>query len=373
MPRLVAEHKGMKVYAHGSDVDPKFKKGKKVAIPESLVKKQQKKLNGRGSRFNAPLASQTRQGDSMFERVFESDNTLTVGAAYDTTSLADFFPVDRRCGFATSIKLNMQRRIAPSIATQVCCATDIPIISVEKKVCSEYTGFVNLAVAADTCVWDNLAAEENGVNLLDDEYLPAINEALTIGSNIIAVEGDDENNVLGLRNNPYIPTVVTDSPSVVNPVVSFRRIAQFVETRDNSIIDLSNTFNKTYTLFIPMSLAMSLANSTVSFANNQVSLLSILAGVTGNDANDMTIPKFNIFAFEHLENHWKDNLSDVAYLFASDTSGFNEMSRWWKPFSFLELGSETKGLREQNFFGARVGSIEFLDLTKAIRIVIPKV
>ena len=364
MSRLVVEHRGLQVFSHGSEVDPKFKKGQKVVVPESLQKKsdKQSKLNPKP----------TRQADSMFERTYESDNTLTTGASYDYTSLADLFPVDRRCGFATSIKLNMMRRTAPSIATQVCCATDIPLISIEKKYCTEYTGFVNLALSADICVWDNLAGEEAGVNLLEDEYLPAINEALTIGANIIAVEGDDQNNVLGLRNNPYIPTVVVDSPSVVNPVVSFRRVSQFIETRDNSIINLTNAFNKTYTLLLPMSLALSLSNSTVSFANEQVSLISILAGATGSNANDMVVPKFNIIAMEHLENHWKDGVSDVAYMFASDANGFNEMSRWWKPFSFLDLGGEQKGLREQNFYGARIGSLEFLDLTKVVRLVLPK-
>lgn len=359
---LVTEHRGFKVYKYGSDVDPKFKKGQKVAIPESLVNKSNK----------VSKQKQTRQGDAMFERVFESDNTLTVGARYDYNSLADFFPVDRRCGFATSIKLNMERRIAPSIATQVCCATDVPIISLQKQYFTEYTGFTNLACATDICVWDNLTAEEAGVNLIDDEYLPGINEALTVAANIIAVEGDESNNVLGLRNNQYIPTVIADSPSVVNPVTSFRRIAQFIETRYNSVINLTNTLNKTYTLLLPMSLALSLSNATISFANEQVSLLSVLAGLTGVNAKDPTIPKFNIMALEHLENHWKDNISDVAYMFASDASGFNEMSRWWKPFSFLNLGQETKGLREQQFFGSRVGSIEFLDLTKVIRIILPK-
>lgn len=359
---LVAEHRGFKVYKHGSEVDPKFKKGQKVTIPESLLNKQTKKSKQK----------QSRQGDAMYERVFESDNTLMVGARYDFNSLADFFPVDRRCGFATSIKLNMERRIAPSIATQVCCATDIPIISNQKQYFTEYTGFTNLAVATDICVWDNLTADEAGVNLVDDEYLPGINEALTVAANIIAVEGDESNNVLGLRNNQYIPTVIADSPSLVNPVTSFRRISQFIETRYNSIINLTNTLNKTYTLLLPMSLALSLSNTMVTFANEQVSLISILAGLTGVNSNDPTIPKFNIMALEHLENHWKDGISDVAYMFASDAAGFNELSRWWKPFSFLNLGQEQKGLREQQFFGSRVGSIEFLDLTKVIRIILPK-
>jgi hypothetical protein len=358
----IITYKGLEVYTHGSEVDPKFKKGSTVAIPPSIIEKQKKPKKH----------SRAKLGDSMYERVYESDNTVTIGASYDATSLADFFPVDRRCGMATSVKLNMMRNTSPSIASQVCCATDVPIISVDKKYCTEYTGFTNLAVAADTCVWDTLTADENGVNLIDDEYLPAINEALMIASNMIAVNGDDENNVLGLRNNPYIPSVVIDNPSTVSPITSFRRVTQFIETRNNSIINVTNTLNKRYTLFLPLSFALSLANSTVSFADEQVSLISILAGTTGINANDFAIPKFDIIALEHLENHWNDGVSDVAYMFASDTSGFNEMSRWYKPFSFLDLGSEQKGLREQQFFGCRVGSLEFIDLSKVVRIVIPK-
>jgi hypothetical protein len=229
-----------------------------------------------------------------------------------------------------------------------------------------------LAVATDTCVWDELAADENGTSLVDDEYIPAVNDALTIAANKIAIDGDDENNVLGLRNNPYIPTVVIDNPAVLSPIVSFRRVTQFIETRDNSIINLSNSLNKRYTLLLPLSFALSLANTITTFSDRQVSLISILSGGVGTDANDFAVPKFDIIALEHLENHWNDNVSDVAYLFASDSNGFSDMSRWHNPFSMVSLGEEQKGLRSQSFFGARVGSIEFLDLTKLVRVVIPK-
>jgi hypothetical protein len=362
MDRLVCEYKGLQVFAHGGDVDPQFKKGKAVPVPQSLIEKQNQ----------AKRQKATVLKDSMYERVYESETVTRVGASYDATSLADYFPVDRRSGMATTVKLRMMRNTAPSIASQVCCATDIPIISVTKKYINEFTGFTNLAVAADTCTWDNLTAQENGVNLVDDEYLPAINEALTIAANSIVVNGDDENNVLGLRNNPYIPSVVIDSPTTVNPVTSFRRCTQFLETRDNSIINLSNALNKRYTLMLPLSFALSLANTTVTFADSQVSLISVLAGTVGSDGNDFAIPKFDIIAMEHLENHWNDGVSDVAYLFANDTNGFSEMARWHKPFSLLDLGMERKGLREQQFYGARVGSLEFIDLTKVLRVVIPK-
>lgn len=360
--KLIVEHKGIKVFSHGNDVDPQFKKGKAVVVPPSLIEKQQKAKQHR----KAKLA------DSMYERVYESEQTTTIGASYDATSLADYFPVDRRAGMATTVKLRMTRNIAPSIASQVCCATDVPIISITKKFLTEYTGFVNLAAATDICTWDGLRAQEDGINLVDDEYLPPINEAMTIAANQIAVNGDDENNVLGLRNNPYIPSVVIDSPTVTNPVTSFRRVCQFLETRDNSIINLSNALNKRYTLMLPLSFALSMANTTVSFADRQVSLISILAGGVGSDSGDFVVPKFDIIALEHLENHWNDGVSDVAYVFANDTNGFSEMARWHKPFSLLDLGMERKGLREQQYFGARVGSIEFLDLTKVIRVVIPK-
>lgn len=357
--RLICEHNGLQVYAHGSEVNNKFKASKPVAVPESMVNKMAK-------------TRQTTQGDSvMFEKVFESENMTVTNPSYDYRSLADFFPVDRRSGFATSLKLNMQRRIAPQIATQVCCATDIPIISVDKRVFSSYVGFVNLAVAADVCTWDRLAAAEDGINLVDDDYLPAINEALTVGANLIALEGDNENNVMGLKNNPWIPTVVVDPLSVTNPVISFRKIVQFLETRNNSIIELNGAFTKQYTLFLPLSIVISLCNTYVTFADAQISLMSMLAGLAGVNAQDPSVPKFRIIGLNHLEKLWADGVSSVGYLFASGTNDFNSLARWWKPFSFLELGNERKGLREQSFYGARVGSIEFLDLSKVIRIIIP--
>jgi hypothetical protein len=353
--RLVAEHKGLEVYAYGNEIDKKFKTGSPVPVPERLLK-----------------SKKTIIGDSLsYESVIESENTTIVGGNYDFRSLADFFPVNRSSRFSTSLKLNFQRRIAPQVATQVTTATDVPIISIVRNNFSTFTGFVNLAVAADTAIWDRLAAEDAGENIIDDAYLPAIQESLNVAANAIAVDGDQENNVWGLRNNPYIQTVVLDPLSSSNPVTQFRRVTMFLETATNTILDVTNSLNKTYTLFLPLDLVLSLATSYVTYADAQVSLLSMLAGISGVDANDPAIPKFKIFGLQQLNKYWFDNTSTVGYLFSSDKGDFGNISRWWKPFSFLELGGEQKGLNEQRYYGARVGSIEFTDVSKVVRIVIP--
>ena len=360
----ILDHQGLKVYKYGSEADISMQRGRAVPVPQSMLNNRRQGDSARRSQFNR----QFRAADD-FERVFESDRTQEYGPVYDTTSFAEWFPVDRRSGWATSIKMSMNRRdIAPMMATVVCCSTDIPTVTLNRKKCHHYSGFVNLAVATDVCVFDRLQANDMGINI-DQEYLAVVNEALTLAANYIAVNGDEQNNVLGMNNNHYIATVLVDPPNVTNPIISLRQIAQFLATRESSVLDLSNNvFGQTYTVFLPMKLVLALSSTWVTIGSQQISMLSIMTGNCATCNNDPSVPNFRIIGMEMLDNSWYDG-SSVGYMFQTGTSDFRSSARWWKPFSLLNLGEQTHGLYRQQFFGARVGSIEWYDLSKVMRLI----
>ena len=377
MSTVILERNGLKVEAFGEESDNTFQQGRKVRIPERLARK----LNRQRDHRQAELMAQTRvrQGDE-FERVYQSSTEMQYGATYDGTSMADFFPVDRSCGWASAIQMNLRVAQPPTVASILCCATSVNIVSVNRERKRIYTGFVNLGVASDVCIMDRMAAadaDENGGDGsgpsidIDAEYLEEINNALTEAANMIALHGYDANNVIGLRNNPFLHTVLIDPVGVTNPIISIRKIAQLIELKENrTIIQLDGLFTKTYTLMLPIDLITSLASTFVTLGNVQVSSLAILTGAHGSAANDPSIPKFRVVGLRTGE--WHDGTTQIGYIFKAGSSSFAASTRWYKPFSVLDLGNSRHGLREFRYFGARVGSVEITDLSNCLRILIPQ-
>jgi hypothetical protein len=377
MSTVILERNGFTVEAYGEESDRMFQGGQKVAIPERLAQRINRNRDRTQAELNASRS--IKQGDE-FERIYESGRTLECGAQYDGSSLADLFSIDRSAGWASAIAYNVQCAKAPRMASIVCCSTDVPVVSVERDRKRFFTGFVNLAIATDLCVLDKLAAAEatddgtsngNAINMeaeLLEEVVAALNEA----ANSIAISGYAPSNVLGFRNNPYITTVLIDPPSTTNPIISFRRLAQFLELRDRTMITLDGIFTKTYTLMLPIDLISQMASTYVTVGNEQMSALALLTGACGGCASDPSLPKFRIVGMSNL-GKWYDGVSDIGYMFAADANSFASSVKWHKPFSFLNLGQSRHGLREFTYFGSRVGSIEITNMNKCIRILIPMV
>lgn len=375
MSTIVLERNGLQVEAYGDEADGMFKAGQKVAIPERLAKKYNRNRDRAENELS--LRNRLKQGDE-FERIYESNTVMQYGPLYDSSSMADYFSIDRSCGWASAIQMNLQVTQTPKMASIVCCSTDVPIVSLNRDRKRIFTGFVNLAVATDMCVIDKLASAEatddgtdsgNSINM-EAEYLEEVTSALNEAANHIAINGYEPNNVWGLRNNPYLNTVLIDAPSVTNPIISFRRLVHFLEIRDKSIINLDGLFTKTYTLMLPIDLITQLASTFVTLGNEQVSSLALLTGVCGSCPSDPSTPKFKITGLSTLEK-WHDNVTDVAYMFSANQNSFATGVKWWKPFSMLNLGQSRHGLREFTYFGARVGSVEITNLSNALRVLIP--
>lgn len=363
--KLIATHQGTEVYSYGNDLDAIIGRGSQVQISKATAMKLQDARNGSVRRL--------RQGDAC-ETIWESDiqqqNCLS-----QTVSMADFFPIDRRAGMASSIKMSMKRQKAPVLPQVVCCPTDIPLISPSTtKKCDIFTGFTNLVVGFDTCMFDSMRCAEQGVNI-DDEYLPMILESLAVGSNYVALNGDEDANVIGMRNNTYIPTEILAPPTGTNMALELRRVVNSIITKRNQIVDVSSgALRQTYTLFLASSIVTAMANVWVALGNQQFSLLSILTGDCGGCASDPSIPRFRIISMDQLNDAWFDG-SDMGYLFAGNAgNGFlGDIARWHKPYSLIDLGTQRFGLREQRYFAARVGSVEFYDLCSVHRLIIPDV
>lgn len=376
MSNVILERGGLTVEAYGDESEGIFKGGRKVAIPERLAKK----LNRNRDRADQQQfeANRVRQGDS-FERIYESNTTMRYGGTYNSSSLADFFPVDRSCGWASAIRMNLEVHQAPRMASVICCATDVPTLAVSRDRKRVFTGFVNLGVAIDTCVWDTMAESEMDQNAdgtgdsinMEAEYLEEVNASLTEACNHICINGYAPNNVWGLRNNPYINTVLIDPPATTNPVISLRALTVFLALREKqTIINIGGLFNKRYTIFLPVDLVSAMASTYVTLGDQQMSTLAILTGVGGSLANDPAIPTFNVIALNNLEP-WHDG-SQIGYIMLSEGGNFASGIKWWKPFSMLDLGESRHGLRSFRYMGSRCGSLEVQDLGKMLRILIPQ-
>jgi hypothetical protein len=355
--KLIAEANGIEVFSAGNELDGLLKRGSQVQVGATTA---QKLKDGLGRR---------RQGDAC-ETIWTSD-IQQESCLGPMVSMADYFPIDRRAGMASSIKMSMKRDNQPILPQIVCCPTDIPLISpTQGKKCDIFTGFANIVVGFDTCLFDQMRCDEQGVTL-DDEYLPMVIESLNLGANYIAINGDDDANVIGLRNNTYIPTEIVASPTGTNIAVELRRIVNSMIARRNQIVDVSaGTLRQTYTLFLASNIVMSLANTWITLQNQQFSMLAILTGDCGLCATDPSIPKFRIISMDALNNAYFDG-SDMGYIFNGTGSGLGSIARWHKPYSLIALPPATIGLREQKYFAARVGSVEVFNLCSVVRLIIP--
>lgn len=359
--KKIADYQGVEILGYGSDLDGVIARGSQVQISTKTATKLRDSRN----------AKRTKNADAC-EYIYQSDirqeNCLS-----PAISMADFFPVDRRAGMASAVQMNMERGTVPVLPQVVCCPTDIPLISPNQgSKCSMFTGFMNLVIGFDTCMFDQMRCAEQGTDL-DEEYLPMIIESLTLGANYVALNGDDDANVVGLRNNTHMPTEVLAPPSGTNIAIELRRVVSMMQSRRNQIIDISaGGLRQSYTLFLASNIVMNMANTWITLGGQQFSLLSILTGDCALCANDPSIPKFRIISLDHLNSAWHDS-SDLGYIFSNGNgSGFlGDIARWHKPYSLIDLGEQRLGLRTQRYFAARCGSIEFYNLCSCTRLVIP--
>lgn len=355
--KLIAENNGIEVFSAGNEIDSLIKRGSQVQVSTATATKLRDSMVRR------------RQGDAC-ETIYNSE-VKQQSCLGPMVSMADYFPIDRRSGMATSIKMSMSRQNQPIMPQIVCCPTDIPLISPNQgKKCDIFTGFANIVVGFDTCLFEQMRCDEQG-QTLDDEYLPMVIESLNMGANYIALNGDDDANVIGLRNNTYIPTELVAPPSGTNIAVELRRIVNSFVNRRNQIVDVSSgAYRQTYTLFLASNIVSALANTWITMQSQQFSMLSILTGDCGLCQTDPSIPKFRIISIDALNAAYFDG-SDMGYIFSGNVDNLGSVARWHKPYSLIALPPATIGLREQKYFAARVGSIEFYDLCSVTRLIIP--
>jgi hypothetical protein len=359
--KLIAQHQGIDVHAYGSDLDTMMKNGSQVTISARTAQTIRDSMNGKKTNRDA------------CDYVYQSD-VLQQNCLSPAISMANFFPVDRRAGMASAIKMHMTKANVPIMPQVVCCPTDIPLLSPNLGgKCTMYTGFVNLVVGFDACMFDQMACDAQGASL-DDSYIPMIIESLNLGANYVALNGDDESNVVGLRNNTYIPTEVLAAPAGTNIALELRRVVSLLQSRRNQIIDVSSgAMRQTYTLFLASSIVFTMANTWIAMGNQQFTLLSMLTGDCAYCTSDPNLPTFRVISMDQLNGAWFDG-SDLGYLFNGSNNGFlGDVARWHKPYSLLDLGKQRFGLREQRYFAARVGSVEIFDLCNITRLVVPNI
>jgi hypothetical protein len=364
--KKIATHQGIDVFSYGSDLDRIVGQGSQVQVSAQTAQTIRDSLGG-------SVGNRQTNRDAC-EYVYQSD-VQQQNCIAPAISMANFFPVDRRAGMASAIQMNMQRANTPVMPQIICCPTDIPLMTpnIGGK-CSMFTGFANIVVGFDTCMFDQMRCDTQGVNL-DDSYLPMVVESLNLGANYIALNGDDEANVVGLRNNTYIPTEIVAAPTGTNIALELRRVVSMIQSRRNQIMDVSGgAMRQTYTLFLASNIVLSMANTWVTLGAQQFTLLSMLTGDCAFCAADPTLPTFRIISMDQLNSAWFDG-SDLGYLFSGGAGGsfLGDVARWHKPYSLIDLGTQRFGLREQHYFAARVGSVEFFDLCNVTRLIIPNV
>jgi hypothetical protein len=116
-------------------------------------------------------------------------------------------------GWHTSITIPIEK-ISTTAPELWCCGAEIP--KIVDEVCEKPTNIVTLALAYETCIANVMSrCTPNGLTYRnnEEESQRKLLESLSYAANMLGIAGDSSLGVMGIGNNPYINTLVTQGYS----------------------------------------------------------------------------------------------------------------------------------------------------------------